>query len=420
MSLEGITTVEALELGPLDEGEWLRNKRVFLRVDFNVPLDEDGQITDDTRIRAVLPTIQFLIEAGAKLIIGSHLGRPGGKRVESLSLEPAGSRLAELSGYEVLLPEESIGDAPKKLVHDLRVASKTGSQHGTPQLCLLENLRFYPGETNDDKGFARALGDLFDVYLNDAFGAVHRKHASVHALPKMKRDRGVGMLVRRELESLSRLVTSPTSPYLAIIGGAKVNDKLDVLEALFRRCDVVCIGGAMANTFLAAKGHDMQKSLVEEDKLALARTLIEKARQQNAELVLPSDVVVAESLDAVDGMIVPVSAVPQDTTALDIGPATIKRFSQHIAKAQTIFWNGPMGLFESEPFAAGTFAVARAMSEAPGFTVVGGGDSAAAVRQAGEEIASRFDHISTGGGASLRFIEGRQLPGIEALRQNTH
>jgi phosphoglycerate kinase len=261
---------------------------------------------------------------------------------------------------------------------------------------------------------------LFDVYLNDAFGAVHRKHASVHALPKMKRDRGVGMLVRRELESLSRLVTSPTSPYLAIIGGAKVNDKLDVLEALFRRCDVVCIGGAMANTFLAAKGHDMQKSLVEEDKLALARTLIEKARQQNAELVLPSDVVVAESLDAVDGMVVPVSAVPQDTTALDIGPATIKRFSQHIAKAQTIFWNGPMGLFESKPFAAGTFAVARAMSEAPGFTVVGGGDSAAAVRQAGEEIASRFDHISTGGGASLRFIEGRQLPGIEALRQNTH
>jgi phosphoglycerate kinase len=419
MSLEGISTIEELELGPLDEGRWLNNKRVFVRVDFNVPLDDDGQITDDSRIRAALPTIQYVVEAGAKVILGSHLGRPKGKRVEALSLEPAGARLAELTGYEVVLPEESIGDAPKKLIHDLRVASKTGSSHGTPQVCLLENLRFYPGEKADDDEFARALGELCEVYLNDAFGTVHRAHASVHALPRMKRDRGVGMLVRRELESLSRLVDSPASPYLAVIGGAKVSDKLDVIESLFKRCDAVCIGGAMANTFLAAQGHDMKNSLVEEDKLALARTLIDKAQQQGAELHLPSDVVVAESIDARDGMVVPVSGVPDGSLALDIGPATVEHFSRVIAKAKTVFWNGPMGLFESEPFASGTFAIARAMSAAAGFTVVGGGDSAAAVRQAGDHIASGFDHISTGGGASLRFIEGRQLPGIEALRQPT-
>ena len=204
-SLQGITTVETLELGPLDEGQWLNNKRVFLRVDFNVPLDENSQITDDSRIVAALPTIKFLVEAGAKLIIGSHLGRPKGKRVPSMSMEPAGARLAELTGYEVLLPEESIGDAPKKLVHELRVASKTGSQHGAPQVCLLENLRFYEGEESNDEEFARQLADLCDVYLNDAFGVVHRKHASVHALPRIKRDRGVGLLVQKELESLGKL-----------------------------------------------------------------------------------------------------------------------------------------------------------------------------------------------------------------------
>ena len=413
-SLDNIATLETLQLGPLEEGHYLANKRVFIRVDFNVPLDkETGAITDDTRIRAALPSIKFAVEAGAKVIVASHLGRPKGKRSEKLTLEPAGTRLAELTGYEVHLPEDCIGDAPKKVIHDLRVATASG--HGGPQVCLLENLRFHAGEKENDEAFVRALGELCDVYVNDAFGAMHRAHASVDGLPRTKKDRGAGFLVQRELESLGQLHT-PHKPYVAVLGGAKVSDKIDVIEALYGKCDSICVGGAMANTFLAAKGHNMQKSLVEEDKLALARTLIEKADSASVALMLPDDVVVGESIQANSGHSVAAGKVPEGMLALDIGPKTIEKFSEVLTAAKTIFWNGPMGLFEQDAFAKGTREVAIAMSKAKGFTVVGGGDSAAAVRQAGDEIAGAFDHISTGGGASLRFIEGKRLPGIEALR----
>ncbi len=416
-SFDDISTIEQLQLGPLEEGDWLANKRVFIRVDFNVPLDKSsGAITDDARIRAALPTIKFAVESGAKVIVASHLGRPKGKRVDGMSLEPTGSRLAELTGYEVHLPEDCIGDAPKKVIHDLRVAAVGGQLRGGPQVCLLENLRFHEGEKNDDEQFVRALAELCDVYVNDAFGAMHRAHASVHGLPKVIQDRGAGMLVRKELAALGALVEGPPTPYVAVLGGAKVSDKIEVIEALFSRCNTICVGGAMANTFLAAQGHNMQASLVEEDKLALARSLLEKANDQGVELLLPEDLMVGESIDASTGAEVSINAVPEGMLALDIGPKTIARFANVLARAKTVFWNGPMGLFESAPFARGTMDVAHAMSKASGFTVVGGGDSAAAVRIAGDEVAAAFDHISTGGGASLQLIEGKRLPGIEALR----
>lgn len=418
--LDNIATVETLSSGPLEEGGYLANKRVFIRVDFNVPLDKKtGEITDDSRIRAALPTIDFVLSAGAKVIIASHLGRPDGQRVDKYSMEPVGKRLAELTGCEVHLPEDCIGDAPKKVIHDLRVASTGSRERGDAQLCLLENLRFHAGEEDNDDAFVRALGDLCDVYINDAFGAMHRAHASVDGLPRSKTDRGAGYLVQKELSALTRLIETPAKPFVAVLGGAKVSDKIDVIEALFARCDALCIGGAMANTFLAAQGRDMQRSLVEDDKLALARTLISKAQTAGVELLLPTDVVVGESIDAQTGQSVSVGEVPDGTLALDIGPNTIRRFSEVLSKAKTIFWNGPMGLFESQAFARGTNQIALAMSKADGFTVVGGGDSAAAVLQAGDEIANAFDHISTGGGASLTFVEGKRLPGIEALRHST-
>ena len=419
-TLRGIASLEQLERGPLEEGGWLANKRVFIRVDFNVPRDKaTGAISDDSRIRGALESINYAVEAGAKVVVASHLGRPKGERVDELSLEDVGLKLAELSGYEVHLPEETTGDAPRKVIHDLRVAAPGGQLRGGPQICLLENLRFNVGEGADDETFARELAELCDVYVGDAFGAVHRAHASVHALPRLKQDRGAGFLVLRELEALSRLVDAPERPYVAVLGGAKVTGKIEVIEALLKRVNAICIGGAMANTFLAAQGHAMRKSLVEEDKLALARTLIEKAATADVDLVLPSDVVVAKDPGAERGQLVKVSDVPAGAMALDIGPATVERFATALTRAKTVFWNGPMGMFESAPFAEGTRGVALAMGKAPGFTVVGGGDSAAAVRQAGDDIANAFDHISTGGGASLKFIEGAQLPGIEALRQDT-
>ena len=417
MSLGNIHSLEQLQLGPLEEGGWLENKRVFIRVDFNVPQDKQGAVTDDSRIRAALPTIRFCVEAGAKVILASHLGRPKGKRDEKYGIEPAGACLAEISGYEVIVPEDCIGDAPKKVIHDLRVA--TPGKKGEGQVCLLENLRFHAGEEENDQAFAKALGDLCDVYVNDAFGAAHRAHASVDALPRLKKDRAAGKLIEKELEALSRLVDSPERPFVAVLGGAKVSDKIDVIEALLGRCNAICIGGAMANTFLAAQGRNMQKSLVEEDKLALARTLLSKAESAGVELLLPLDVVCGEGLDATDGSTVDVEAVPGGQMALDIGPKSVERFKKAILGAKTIFWNGPMGLFEQKAFSTGTFGIALAMSRTDGFTVVGGGDSAAAVHQAGDEVAAAFDHISTGGGASLEFVEGKKLPGIEALRHTS-
>ena len=396
--LAGIRSIEELEL---------ENKRVFIRVDFNVPLDKKTrEITDDERIRAALPTIKHAIEAGARVILASHLGRPKGKVVPEMSLEPAGKRLAELLEVEVHLPDDAVGDAPKKVVQDLR----------TGQVCLLENLRFHAAETSDDEAFARELASLADVYVCDAFGTMHRAHASVHALPKMMEERAAGFLVKKEIECLGKVVEAPPKPFVAILGGAKVADKIAVIESLMQKCQAICIGGAMANTLLAAQGNNLQASRVEEDWLARGRTLLEQARDKGVDIVLPSDVVVAGSLEANEGKTVEVSEVPPGYMALDIGPESLKAFSERIASAGCLFWNGPMGLFENDAFAAGTNGVAEAVAQAEGFSVVGGGDSAAAVRQAGADLAAKIDHISTGGGASLELIEGKQLPGIEALR----
>ncbi|AUX36626.1 MULTISPECIES: phosphoglycerate kinase [Sorangium] len=405
MKLTGIRSVE--DLAAAGDAGGLSGKRVFIRVDFNVPLDKKtGKITDDSRIREAIPTIKLVMEAGAKVILASHLGRPKPGKTEGLSLEPCGGRLSELTGYEVHLPDDCVGDSPKKVIYDLRAG----------QICLLENLRFHEEEEKDDEGFARQLAELCDVYVDDAFGAVHRAHASVHALPRLVRERAAGLLLLKELKALTRLTDRPEKPYVAVLGGAKVSDKIDVVEALLNVVDTLCIGGAMANTFLAAQGKNVQKSRIEEDKLPLARTIMSKARDRGIQLLLPVDAVVASGIDATQGEAASVDAIPEGTMAVDIGPRSVELFGKAIEKAKTVFWNGPMGLFETPAFSRGTFDVARIMSGASGFTVVGGGDSAAAVKQAGEQIAKGFDHISTGGGASLELIEGKRLPGVEALR----
>jgi phosphoglycerate kinase len=383
----------------------IENKRVFLRVDFNVPLD-GKRITDDSRIREALPTIKHALERGARLICASHFGRPKKGPDPKYSLEPCAERLAELLGQDVALPEDCIGDSAAKVVYDLRGG----------QVCLLENLRFHPEEEKDDEGFCRELAKLADVYVDDAFGSVHRAHASVHGLAKLYKDRGCGFLLEKEIASLGKIVTAPEKPYVAILGGAKVSDKIAVVESLLEKVNALVVGGAMANTFLAAQGKNMQKSLVEQDKLPLARSILDKARSKGVDLLLPVDVVVADGLDAAAGETVSVEAVPEGKLALDIGPESVKNITKRFAGAKTIFWNGPMGLFEKAPFAAGTFAVAHAMAESSAFTVVGGGDSAAAVQAAGKEIAAKMKHISTGGGASLELVEGKKLPGIEVLR----
>ncbi len=395
-ALTGIKTIRDLAIA---------NQRVFIRVDFNVPM-EDGRITDDNRIVESLPTIKYALEQGARVILGAHLGRPKPGKTAGLSLEPCGARLAELLGVEVHMPEDCVGDAAKKVVFDLRGG----------QVCLLENLRFHPEEEKDDDTFARDLAALADVYVDDAFGAVHRAHASVHALPKLMSQRGCGLLLEKEIEALGKLVTDPERPYVAILGGAKVSDKIEVIEALLDKVNAILFGGAMANTFLAAQQLNLGRSRIEADKLALARTILDKAKSKKVEIVLPVDLVVGQSTESKEGFIHDVGAIPAESMGLDVGPRTLETFAKHIAAAKTIFWNGPMGLFENPAFEKGTFEVARFMAESSAFTVVGGGDSAAAVKQAGGDIAGKMKHISTGGGASLEWIEGKKLPGVEALR----
>ncbi|GMV13468.1 MAG: phosphoglycerate kinase [Polyangiaceae bacterium] len=399
--LDGIRCIDELELA---------GQKVFIRVDFNVPLDKkSGKITDDERIRAALPSVKHAMDAGAKVILASHLGRPKGKPTPEYGMEPVGARLAELTGYEVFVPDDCVGEAAKKVVQDLRDG----------QLVLLENLRFHAEEEKNDEAFAKDLATLCTMYVNDAFGAAHRAHASVEALPRLMQTRAMGFLMKNEVSNLSKVLEAPDKPFVAVLGGAKVTDKIGVIESLLGKCTAICIGGAMANTLLAAKGHDMKASLVEKDFLAAARTLLEKARDKGIEIVLPSDVVVGAATDASSGTTVGVGSVPDGTLALDIGPATLDAFKKHVLGAKTVFWNGPMGLFENPAFAAGTKGMARALAEAPGFTVVGGGDSAAALRQAGDGLEQKISFVSTGGGAALELLEGQKLPGVEALRSRS-
>lgn len=400
-TLDRITTIKDLPI---------ENKRVFIRVDVNVPLEEENGkqvIADDARIREALPTIKHAMERGARVILASHLGRPKKGPDPKFSLEPVGARLAELLGVEVHLPDDCIGDAAKKVVYDLRAG----------QICLLENLRFHAEEEKDDETFASQLAQLCDVYVDDAFGAVHRAHASVHALPKIVRERGCGFLLEKEIAALGKIITNPERPFVAVLGGAKVSDKIAVLESLLEKIDVLVVGGAMANTFLAAQGINMKSSKIEDDKLPLARTILEKAKDKKVTVALPVDVVVAQSIESREGKVVDVGSIPDHHMALDIGPRSLAEFQKHFDKAKSVFWNGPMGLFEKKPFSNGTFGVARALADSKAFTVIGGGDSAAAVKDAGDGVAEKFSHISTGGGASLELIEGKKLPGIEILRR---
>jgi phosphoglycerate kinase len=382
----------------------VEGKRVFVRVDFNVPLTKDRRVSDDTRIRATLPTIQHLIERDARIVLGSHLGRPDGQHKPEYSLEPVAARLAELIDKEVFLTDEPVGDGARKVVGDLRDG----------QIALLENLRFNPGEEANDEQLARTLASYCDVYVNDAFGTAHRAHASTAGMAAFVAVKGAGFVMATEIDVLSRLLGEIDRPYLAVVGGAKVSDKIEVLDALLARVNGIAIGGAMANTFLKAQGKELQKSKVEEDKLPVARNFLRKAGERGVAVHLPTDVVVAESLDATAGRAVSIDHIPPGEMALDIGPMTAETYRKVVKEARTIFWNGPMGVFEKAPFAAGTVAIARAMAENKlALTVVGGGDSAAAVAQAG--VADKVTHVSTGGGASLEFIQGLELPGIKAL-----
>jgi len=378
-----------------------------VRVDFNVPIGADGKVGDDTRIRAALPTVRYAIGKKAKVILASHLGRPDGKVVPSLSLEPAGARLSELLGRDVTFADDCVGDGVRKLVADLRESG----------VLLLENLRFHPEEEANDESFSRELASLCDAYVNDAFGTAHRAHASTVGMVKHVAQRGAGFLIAKELQHLGPLLRGPPKPYLAILGGAKVSDKIKVIDQLLGKVDALLIGGAMAYTFLAAQGVPVGNSRVEKDKLEVAARLLDKAKRVSVPLLLPVDHVVAAAPKAGAASSV-VERIPEGMLGLDIGPKTIAQYRERIRGAKTVFWNGPMGLFEVPDFAAGTRAIAEALAKATrdgALTVVGGGDSAAAVAELG--LADQVSHVSTGGGASLEYLEGRELPGIRVLEE---
>lgn len=382
----------------------LQGRRVFIRVDFNVPLTPAHGVADATRIKEALPTIKYAIEHGGRVVLASHLGRPKGKPNPEYSLMPVAAYLAEVLGKEVLLTDEPVGDGAKKVVSDLRDGG----------VAMLENLRFSPGEEANDELFARQLASYADVYVNDAFGTAHRAHASTVGMIKFVAAKGMGFLMEREVKFLGRLLGEIERPFMAVIGGAKVSDKIGVLDNLLARVDALLIGGAMANTFLKAKGGQLGRSLLEDDKLPLARSFLKKAEEKGVQVLLPRDVVAGAGVKAPSGKVVQAMSVPEDLAALDIGPETAKAYAEALSRARSVLWNGPMGVFESEPFAAGTLAIAKALAAAKdALTVVGGGDSVAAVNRAG--VAEKITHISTGGGAALELLEGKKLPGLAAL-----
>jgi phosphoglycerate kinase len=380
----------------------LRGKRVFMRVDFNVPI-ENGRITDDTRIEASLPSIRYVVEKSGRLILASHLGRPKGKPEPEYSLKPVAARLSELLVKQVEFAPDCVGPEVEKMVSSLPEGG----------VMLLENLRFHAEEEKNDPAFAKRLAALCDVYVNDAFGTAHRAHASTVGIAKFVKQAAAGFLMQKELEALSHALTNAEKPYVAIVGGAKISDKIELIENLINIATTILIGGAMAYTFFRAKGLETGKSLVEVDKIDLAKELLAKASQKKVPIELPVDHVVAAGLDSTDVQVTSVDRTPPDRMGLDIGPETVRRYSEIVRQAKTIVWNGPMGVFEKPQFAKGTFAIARAIAESNAFSIVGGGDSAAAVAQSGVE--SKITHISTGGGATLEFLSGRKLPGLEVL-----
>ncbi|WP_447974075.1 phosphoglycerate kinase [Nitrospira sp. Kam-Ns4a] len=382
----------------------LYNKRVIIRADFNVPLDDANQITDDTRIRSTLPTINRAVDEGAKVILCSHLGRPKGQPNPKLSLAPVARRLRRLLGKEVVFAPDCIGPEVEALVAQMKPGD----------VLLLENLRFHPEEERNDETFAQALASLGDVYINDAFGAAHRAHASIVGITKYIKEAAAGYLLKKEIEYLQNAVADPMRPFVAILGGAKVSGKIDIIENLGKRVDKVIIGGGMAFTFIKAMGLEIGNSLVEDDMLDFARGVQAHAFSRGVKFYLPVDCVVAHSLEpGAETKIVPIQEIPKGWYGLDIGPASVKLFSEAVQNAKTILWNGPMGMFEVDAYSRGTFALAHAVANAYALTIVGGGDTALAVHRAGESESMSF--ISTGGGAALELLEGKELPGLAAL-----
>ncbi len=382
------------------------NKLVFLRVDFNVPLDDKGEIRDDTRIRASLPTIRYLLDHGARLVIASHFGRPKGKRDPKMSLRPAADRLATLVPNSVVMAPDVVGDA----VEALKAALRPG------QAVVLENVRFHKEEEENDAGFAKKLAQGVDVFVNDAFGSSHRAHASVVGIAEFVNAKAAGYLMKKEVDYLSKVVHNPEKPTVAILGGAKVSDKIEIIESLLNKADHILIGGAMAYTFLKAQGLGVGKSLAEDDQRATALDILAKARSKGVEFLLPLDHVLAAAAEAgAETTVVDAPPFPETLMGVDIGPKTVEAYSRTIAAARTIFWNGPMGIFEIDGFAAGTMGIARAVAASGAVSIVGGGDSIAAVKKAG--VRDKISHISTGGGASLEYIAYGSLPGIDALEK---
>ncbi len=381
----------------------LSGKRLLIRVDFNVPIDEQGTITDDTRIRAALATISYAIQHGAKVLLISHLGRPKDGPNPKFSLRPVAERAAALLGRPVQMAEDCVGPEVKARIDKM----------GPGDVLMLENCRFHPEEEKNDEAFSRALAELCDLYVNDAFGTAHRAHASTVGVTRFVKQSACGFLMQTELKQLGALLDSPKRPFIAILGGAKVSDKIGVLANLLSKVDSFLIGGGMAYTFLKAQGHEVGSSRVEADGLRVAQETMEQASRSSVGIHLPGDHVIAERIAADAPTRQVVGSIPVGSMGLDIGPATISRFTQEVGRAQTILWNGPMGVFELLPFREGTFALAKAVSASGAHSVIGGGDTAAAVSMAG--VAEQMTHISTGGGASLEFLEGKELPGIAAL-----